>query len=115
MATKKDQGYRPGNVLKKRNIAHLHNLWLLLEVRMKVCIALRNHHMLAKLKSRVVPKKIELLANTYLARIHLKLAHDFDGYFSCSALDIPCLVDITESSIAHLLDELPSLQTGISW
>lgn len=54
------------------------------------------------------------IADTYLGRVHLELSHNLDGNLFVDTLAISCTVDVTESTIAHLLDEAPSFQSGVS-
>ncbi len=51
---------------------------------------------------------------THLARVHLKLADDFDRNVLMLTGAVLCSVDVAEGAVAHLLDENPSLQTRIS-
>lgn len=51
---------------------------------------------------------------TYLAGVHLELADDLDSDFAIFALGISSSVDVAERTVTHLLDQSPSLETGIA-
>lgn len=53
-------------------------------------------------------------ASTHLHAVHLVLADDLDGAFAVFALDVCGAVDVAEGTVAHLLDQMPPLQTGVS-
>lgn len=50
---------------------------------------------------------------TNLHVVHLVLAHDFDSDVAVLALQVAGSVDVAEGAVAHLLDELPSLEARI--
>lgn len=50
---------------------------------------------------------------TNLLRVHLELADDLDGDFAPLAGGVSCAVHVAEGAITHLLDERPSVETGI--
>lgn len=50
----------------------------------------------------------------YLSRIHLKLPHHLDSHLWVLVVVVSCPIHIAERSVAHLLDQGPSLQAGIS-
>lgn len=54
-------------------------------------------------------------AATHLLRVHFKLPNNLDGNLSGLSGGIYRSVDIAKGTVAHLLDELPSLQAWISW
>jgi hypothetical protein len=49
----------------------------------------------------------------YLIVIHFELSYDFDGDF-ISGLCVSSFVDVAEGTVAHLLDQNKSFQSGIS-
>jgi len=55
-----------------------------------------------------------VVSNTYLIRVHLELADDLDSHLSDFSVQIACTVDIAERAIAHLLYQLPSLESWVS-
>ena len=50
----------------------------------------------------------------YLSRVHLKLPNDLDGNLLVDAMRVLCAVDVAEGAVAHLLNQLPSFETGVS-
>lgn len=60
----------------------------------------------------------EILAShvgTYLAGVHLELAHHFDGDFAGLAISISRTVNIAEGAVAHLLYEFPPFEAYVVW
>lgn len=52
-------------------------------------------------------------SSTHLHVVHLVLAYDFDGDLAVLALQVAGSVDVAEGAIAHLLNELPSLEAWV--
>jgi hypothetical protein len=51
--------------------------------------------------------------STYLLTAHFEFAHDFDRHLAIVSLTILGTVNITEGTVAHLLNQLPALQARI--
>lgn len=58
-------------------------------------------------------KRAGLLGSTNLLGVHLELADDLDGDLAPLAGGISCSVYVTEGAVAHLLKDLPSIETGV--
>ena len=54
-------------------------------------------------------------AQTYLHAIHLVLADDLDADLAILALEVFRAVDVAEGTVAHFLEELPALESGVAW
>ena len=52
-------------------------------------------------------------SHTYLHIVHLELADDLDGHLASGTFQVPRTIHVAESAVAHLLDELPTFQTGV--
>lgn len=52
--------------------------------------------------------------NTYLHTVHFIFADDFDGNFTSVALQVAGAIYVTKRTIAHLFNQLPPFQAGIS-
>lgn len=50
---------------------------------------------------------------TYLTGVHLEFADDLDGHFARLACAVLGAVDITEGTVAHLLQQDPALQAWV--
>ena len=64
--------------------------------------------------ARKKKKKKKSRKTTYLCGVHLVLADDLDGDVTgVHACPIPRTVDVAESTVAHLFDELPAFQARV--